>query len=136
MRAERPRVGQHGGRVQTYGGLQLAARNLRRSAITWLEIVFRSNRSVCREVWQLVQVVIVLSFLPVCEIVCGVECRKQLHFGLSLPSAVIGWPSPPHSVRVSRRCSCVLRVSARLLEPRLRGRALGTDLPDQKAENA
>jgi hypothetical protein len=41
MRAERPGVGQHGGRVQTYGGLQLAARNLRRPAITWLEIVAR-----------------------------------------------------------------------------------------------
>jgi len=73
--------------------------------------------------------------VPVCEIVCGVECRKQLHFGLSLRNAVIGWPSPPHSVTVSRRRSCILRLSARPLEPRLRGRVLGTDLPDQKAEN-
>jgi hypothetical protein len=55
---------------------------------------------------------------------------------LSLATGVVGWPSPPHDFRISSHYSCVLRVSARFLERRLRGPVLGTDLSDQKAENA
>ncbi len=96
----------------------------------------RATRSACKDVWGLVEVVIVLSFLLVCEIVPGVASYKQLHGGLSLATGMVGWPSPSPGFPTRIHWSCVFRVSARILERRLSGLAPGAERPDQEAENA